>query len=73
MVCVPASHVRLFATPMTCLRDFPGKNTGTSRSFLLQRLFPTQRLNPCLLYWQVGSLPLSLGSQENGAGEPIRK
>ena len=33
---------------------------------LLQRIFPTQGLNPCLscdLHWQAGSLPLShLGS-----------
>ena len=27
--------------------------------FLLQRIFPTQGSNPCLLHWQVDSLPLS--------------
>ena len=27
--------------------------------FLLQRIFPTQRLNLSLLHWQAGSLPLS--------------
>ena len=27
--------------------------------FLLQGIFPTQRLNPCLLHWWVDSLPLS--------------
>ena len=27
--------------------------------FLLQRIFPTQGLNPCLLHWQVDSLSLS--------------
>ena len=27
--------------------------------FLLQRVFLTQGLNPCLLHWQVDSLPLS--------------
>ena len=27
--------------------------------FLLQGIFPTQGSNPCLLHWQVGSLPLS--------------
>ena len=31
--------------------------------FLLQGIFLTQGLNPCLLFWQVDSLPLShLGS-----------
>ena len=27
--------------------------------FLLQGIFPTQGLNPCLLHWQADSLPLS--------------
>ena len=49
-----------------CPWDFPGKNTGTGCHFLFQGIFPTQKLNPCLLhllYWQEGSLPLShLGS-----------
>ena len=38
---------------------FPGKNTGVACYFLLQGIFPTQGLNPCLLHWQVDSLPLS--------------
>ena len=43
--------------------DFPGKNTGVGCHFLLQGIFPTQRLNPHLLHWQADSLPLShLGS-----------
>ena len=46
--------------------DFPGKNTGVGCHFLLQGIFPTQRLNLhffCLLHWQVDSLSLShLGS-----------
>ena len=59
------NHVQLFVTPWTvaarllCLWVFPGKNTGAG--YLLQVIFPTQGLNPsllCLLYWQVGSLPL---------------
>ena len=42
---------------------FPGKNTGVGCHFLLQGIFPTQRSNPRLLYWQVCSLPVSyLGS-----------
>ena len=39
--------------------DFPGKNTGVSCHFLLQGIFLTQGLNPCLLHWQADSLPLS--------------
>ena len=42
--------VRLFATPWL-LRpwDSPGKNTGVGYHFLLQGIFQTQGLNPCLL------------------------
>ena len=39
--------------------DFPGKNTGGACHFLLQGIFSTQGLNPCLLHWHVGSLLLS--------------
>ena len=39
--------------------EFPGKNPGLGCHFLLQGIFPTQGLNPHLLHWQVGSLPLS--------------
>ena len=39
--------------------DFPGKNTGVGNHFLLQGIFLTQQWNPCLLHWQVDSLPLS--------------
>ena len=38
--------------------DFLSKNTGVGCHFLLQGIFLTQGLNPCLLHWQVGSLPL---------------
>ena len=41
--------------------DFPGKNTRPGCHFLIQEIFPTQRLKPnllCLLYWQVDSLAL---------------
>ena len=40
--------------------DSPGKNTEVGCHALLQGIFPTQGLNPCLLcllHWQVGSLP----------------
>ena len=49
-------------------RGSPGKNTGVGGHFLLQGIFLTQGLNPCLLcllHWQVGSLPLM------PPGEPI--
>ena len=39
--------------------DFPVKNTGVGCHFVLQGIFLTQGLNPCLLHWQVDSLPLS--------------
>ena len=61
------SRVLFFATPWTVARqalcpwDFPGKNTGVGCHFLLQGIFPTQKLNLCLLYllqWQAGSLAL---------------
>ena len=42
-----------------CPWDFPGKNTGVGCHFLLQGILLTQGSNPCLLHWQVDSLPLS--------------
>ena len=53
------SHVRVSATPWT-VSSFPGKNTGVDCHFLLQGIFPTHRLNPCLLsllHWPMDSLP----------------
>ena len=38
---------------------FPSKKTGVGYHFLLQGIFLTQELNPCLLHWQRDSLPLS--------------
>ena len=43
-------------TPLSM--DSPGKNTGVGGQFLLQGIFLIQGLNPCLLHWQVDSLPL---------------
>ena len=44
---------------LLCPQDFPGKHTGVGCHFLLQGIFPTQRLNPCLLNQQASdSLPL---------------
>ena len=58
-----------FCGPMDCSPpsssvhgDSPGKNIGVGFHALLQGIFLTQGLNPCLLYllhWQAGSLPLA--------------
>ena len=40
---------------LLCPWDFPGKDTGVGRHFLLQEIFPAQELNPGLLHllhWQ---------------------
>ena len=45
---------------LLCPQDSPGKNTGVGGHFLLQGIFPTEGLNPCLfhlLQWQADSLP----------------
>ena len=53
-----------FATPWTVARQAP-LSMGFSRQehwvaiFLFEGIFPTQESNPCLLHWQVDSLPLS--------------
>ena len=47
------SHVQLFAAPWTgssVLGIFQAKTTGVDCHFLLQRTFPTQGLNSCLLH-----------------------
>ena len=56
----------LLCGPMDCSlpdssvqRIHPGKNTGVGCQFLRQGIFPVQELNPCLLRWQEGSLPLA--------------
>ena len=41
---------RLYPIKLLCLWDFPGKNTGMGRHFLLQEIFPTQELDLCLLH-----------------------
>ena len=46
---------------LLCPWNFPGKNTGMGRHFLLQGIFPTQGSNLHLLVvlnWQVSTLPL---------------
>ena len=44
---------------LLCPWNFPGKNAGVGYHLFLQEIFPTQGVNPYLLHWQVGSLPLS--------------
>ena len=47
---------------LLCPWDSQGRNTGVGCHALLQGIFPTQGLNPCLLcllHWQPGSLPLA--------------
>ena len=46
-------------TTLFCPLNFPGKDTRVGYHFLHRGIFLTQRLNPCLLHWQVGSLLLS--------------
>ena len=48
-------------TRLLCPWDFPGKSTGVGYHTLLQGIFLTEGSKLCLLcllYWQVGSLPL---------------
>ena len=50
-------------TRLFCLWDYSDKNTGVGCHFLFLGIFLTQGSNPCLLHWQLDSLPLShLGS-----------
>ena len=77
------SHVRLFATPWTvacrllCPWNFAGKITGVGCHFLLQGIFLTQGLNPCLLcllHWQVDFFTTApLGSPVRGEPSVIKK
>ena len=60
------SRVSFFVTPRTVARQAPlamgfprQEYTGAGGHFLLQGIFPTQRLTWSLSYWQVNSLPLS--------------
>ena len=46
----------LYPTRLLCPWDSPGKKTGVGCLSLLQGIFPTQVLNPCLLHWQADSL-----------------
>ena len=37
---------------LLCPWNFPGKNTGVGSHFILQEIFPTQKLNPVLLNYR---------------------
>ena len=50
--------------PVSCPWDSPGKNTGAGCHFLLQRIFPTQGLNPSLLCLENCRQMLSLLSHQ---------
>ena len=54
---VTQSYSTLCDPRLLCPWDSPGKNTGVSCHFLLQRIFPTQGSNPGLPPLQVDSLP----------------
>ena len=51
-----------------CPWNSPSQNTGVDCHFLLQGIFPTQGLNPCLqrlLHWQADSLPVAPPGKPN--------
>ena len=45
--------------PDSSVQGSPGKNIGTGSYFLLQWALPDPGIEPCLLHWQVDSLPLN--------------
>ena len=61
--CPTLCDLRDCSLPSSSVRGiFTSKNTGVGCHFLLQGIFPTHGLNPCLLlvlHWQADSLPLS--------------
>ena len=46
------NHVNRSLLASSVHGDSPGKNTKVGCHFLLQGIFPTQELNPCLRHWQ---------------------
>ena len=63
----------LYPTRLLCPWDFPGKNTGVGYHALLQGIFLTQGLNPCLLqplhcrqilyHWAVWEAPIKYNNK----------
>ena len=65
---VPSCYTMACSPPALCPWDFPGKNTGVVYHFLLQAIFPTQRLTPGLLHCRQILYQLSLTCQEGSVG-----
>ena len=69
------SHVRLTETPWAVAHQvplsvgFPRQEYYSGYHFLLQGIFPTHRLNPCLLHWQ----PVPLLELDKLVTIPVRK
>ena len=55
-LCLPAQSCLTLCDPVGCsppgssVHEFPGQSTGVGCHALLQGIFPTQELNPCLLH-----------------------
>ena len=56
----------LYPPKLLCPWDSPGKNTTLGCQALLQGILLTQGSNPCVLHWQVGSLPLAPPGKPSG-------
>ena len=65
---VPSCYTMACSPPALCPWDFPGKNTGVVYHFLLQAIFPTQRLTLGLLHCRQILYQLSLTCQEGSVG-----
>ena len=65
---VAQSCPTLRSTKLLCPWDFPGKSIGVGCHFLLQGIFLTHGLNPCLLLCNQTLYPLSY--QGNPQGQP---
>ena len=63
---------RTVAHQAPCPWDLPGKNTGVGCHSLLQRIFPTQGLNPGLVYCRQISAVQADASPPEPPGKPIR-
>jgi len=69
--CKTLQSYELLPTRLLCPWDFLGKNTGEGCHFLLQKIFPTQESNPCLLHcWQSPTLQVNSLSTESQLGLP---
>ena len=72
--CLVTKSFLTLCDSMDCPWHFPGKNTGVGFHFLLQGIFQTQGLNPCLLHWillQLSYLGNTAPPPPNGTNELI--